>query len=167
MRLHPSKTKKLPACLLVAVNNPAAREIVRRKLHRHPIARQNAYKILSHLSRDVRQHLVLVLQFDAKHGVRQTVQSRSPSLQWRLPCRFPRSASSFPALVVLPCAPVKFGSAPYLFHQQVPCTSRGRVNIHGPFAVTATVCSKCAESLPSAVTAVQSSSTPLPPGRPH
>src|SRR3989441_2257865 len=42
-------------------------------------------------------------------------------------------------------------------HHAGPVTSRGRVKIHGPFAVTATVCSKCAEGLPSAVSAVHSS----------
>src|SRR3990172_5302145 len=35
----------------------------------------------------------------------------------------------------------------------------GNVRISGPFSVTATVCSKCAERRPSAVTAVQSSSS--------
>ena len=30
-------------------------------------------------------------------------------------------------------------------YQDAPTTSLGRVKIHGPFAVTATVCSKCAE----------------------
>src|SRR5215210_9105472 len=36
------------------------------------VARQNAYEVLAHLARDVREHLVLtVLQLDAKHGVWQ------------------------------------------------------------------------------------------------
>src|SRR6266436_4294945 len=42
-------------------------------------------------------------------------------------------------------------------HQDGPVTSFGRVKIQGPFAVTATVCSKCAEGLPSAVSATHSS----------
>src|SRR6266436_2675669 len=42
-------------------------------------------------------------------------------------------------------------------YQDGPVTSFGRVRIHGPFAVTATVCSKCAEGLPSAVSATHSS----------
>ena len=51
-------------------------------------------------------------------------------------------------------------------YQHGPVASRGLVNIHGPFAVTATVCSKWAESLPSAVTAVQSSLEHLHAGPP-
>src|SRR5258707_14484613 len=46
---------------------------------------------------------------------------------------------------------------PLLFYQAGPVISFGRVKIHGPFAVTAMVCSKCAEGLPSAVSAVHSS----------
>src|SRR5260370_8057523 len=42
-------------------------------------------------------------------------------------------------------------------HHDGPVTSLGLVKIQGPFAVTATVCSKCAEGLPSAVSATHSS----------
>src|SRR5260221_4033967 len=42
-------------------------------------------------------------------------------------------------------------------YQDGPVTSFGRVRIQGPIAVTATVCSKCAERLPSAVCASHSS----------
>jgi len=52
-------------------------------------------------------------------------------------------------------------------YQQGPAASRGFVKIHGPFAVTATVCSKCAESLPSAVTAVHLSLRIRTPGPPE
>src|SRR5262249_4300295 len=44
-----------------------------------------------------------------------------------------------------------------LGYQAGPVTPLGRVKIHGPLAVTATVCSKCAEGLPSAVSATHSS----------
>src|SRR5258707_6332412 len=46
---------------------------------------------------------------------------------------------------------------PHQLHQDGPVTSFGRVKIQGPFAVTATVCSKCADGLPSAVSATHSS----------
>src|SRR5260370_618572 len=42
-----------------------------------------------------------------------------------------------------------------------PVISFGRVRIHGPLAVTPTVCSKCAEGLPSPVSATPS--PPIPP----
>src|SRR5215471_12885795 len=47
-------------------------------------------------------------------------------------------------------------AGPYNYHEG-PVTSFGRVKIQGPLAVTATVCSKCAEGLQSAVSAVHSS----------
>src|ERR1700757_4012965 len=42
-------------------------------------------------------------------------------------------------------------------YQDGPVTSLGRVKINGPLEVTAMVCSKCAEGLPSAVSATHSS----------
>src|SRR5215472_1266876 len=52
-------------------------------------------------------------------------------------------------------------------HQTGPLASLGRVKTQGPLFVTATVCSKCAESLPSSVTAVQSSSKMRTAGPPE
>src|SRR6266849_8785552 len=68
----PAKT----LALLVAIHNPATRQIVRRKLHRDFISRQNADEILAHLSGDVCQDLVFVLQLNAKHGVWQRFDDR-------------------------------------------------------------------------------------------
>jgi len=45
--------------------------------------------------------------------------------------------------------------------------AHGRVKTHGPFAVTATQCSKCAEGDPSVVTAVQWSDRILVSGFPR
>src|SRR5580693_5434747 len=57
--------------LLVPVNNPAARQVIRRKFYRHAISRQDTNKILAHLSRNMGQHLVLIFQLHAKHGIRK------------------------------------------------------------------------------------------------
>src|ERR1700730_9529663 len=57
--------------LLIPVHDAAARKIVGRKLHCDFVPRENTNKILAHLPGNVRQHLVLVLQLDAKHGVGQ------------------------------------------------------------------------------------------------
>ena len=57
--------------LFIPIHNPAARQIVRRKLDGDLVSRKNSNEVLSHFSRDVRQHLVLVFQLDAKHRVRQ------------------------------------------------------------------------------------------------
>jgi hypothetical protein len=59
------------AILLVPVNDPAAREVIRRKLDRDAIPGQNADEILAHFAGDVGQHLMLVLELDAKHRVRK------------------------------------------------------------------------------------------------
>src|SRR6266851_2500735 len=62
--------------LLVAVDDAAARQIVRRKLHGYFVSRENTNKILAHLAGNVRQHLMLVFQLHAKHGVRQRLDHR-------------------------------------------------------------------------------------------
>ena len=56
---------------LVAIGDPAPRQIVGRYLHLDTVSGQDADAVHSHLSRAVSQHLVPVLQLDAKHGVRQ------------------------------------------------------------------------------------------------
>src|ERR1051325_10252466 len=63
---------KPPKQLLVAVCNTTAIEVVRRKLYQHSVSGKDADKMLTHLSRDMRKHLVLALfQLDPEHGVRQ------------------------------------------------------------------------------------------------
>src|ERR1039458_7081229 len=57
--------------LFVSIYNAAARQVVWRQLNRHPVAGKYANKVLAHLARDVRQHLVLVLQFHLEHGIGQ------------------------------------------------------------------------------------------------
>src|SRR5215831_1167696 len=66
--------------LLVPVHDSAAGQIVRRKFNRDLISRQNPDKILAHLAGDMRQHLVLVLQLDAEHGVGQRFDDRGHDL---------------------------------------------------------------------------------------
>jgi len=65
--LEPSFDSALPryrflAGLLVSINDSPTREIVRRKLDRHTIAWENAYKVLSHFSRYMREDLMFVFQ---------------------------------------------------------------------------------------------------------
>jgi hypothetical protein len=59
------------AALLITVDNPAARQVVGRKLDRNLIAGQNPNKILPHLPRNVRKHLMLVFELNPKHRVRE------------------------------------------------------------------------------------------------
>src|ERR1700730_12950616 len=62
--------------LLIAVDDAAARQIVRRKLHGYFVSRENTNKIFAHLAGNVRQHLMLILQLHSKHGVRQRLNHR-------------------------------------------------------------------------------------------
>src|SRR5277367_924 len=122
--------------LLVPVDDPAARQIVRAELHRYAITGKNADEIFPHAARYMRQHLVLVLELYLEHGVRQGLNNRCHYFN-RVFLR--QTLSRFRRF----CA----GST-----QSAYC-----VKIVAPSAVTATVCSKCALKLPSCVTAVQPS----------
>src|SRR5712692_9324050 len=62
--------------LLVTVHNSAARQIVRGKLHRNFISRQNPDEILAHFAGNVRQNLVLVFELHAEHRVGQRLNHR-------------------------------------------------------------------------------------------
>src|SRR5271156_1701872 len=65
----PSECWTSPLRLLVAINYAPARQIVRRKLDRHPIAGQDADEIFPHLAGNMGQDLMLVFELDAKHRV--------------------------------------------------------------------------------------------------
>src|SRR6266571_3478993 len=124
--------------LLVAVHDPAARQVVRRELDRDLVTRQDLDEMHPHLARDVGQHLVPVLQLHAEHRVRQWLHHRALDLDaffLRQSPRYPSAAQS--------------GSP----RHNSPSPER----ISGPFRPTATVCSKCALSDPSLVTTVQPS----------
>src|SRR5579859_6813389 len=141
--------------LLVPVNDAAPRQIVWRKLHRNLVSRQNPDEILAHLAGNVRQHLMLVFQFHPEHRIRQRLDDRGhdfnrvllriSGVALLLVCLRPRHKLPYPPLLT---------NSRY---QLGPVISFGRVKIHGPLAVTATVCSKCADGLPSAVSATHSS----------
>ncbi len=82
--------------------------------------------MLPHPAGYVRQHFVSVGQLNPKHGIRQALYNSTFDL--------------YPFLLS------------HTSYDRVPQTS---VRISGSPLVTATVCSKCAERLPSAVTTVQ------------
>src|SRR5438552_3130569 len=72
---------------LEAVRDPAARQVVRRQLHLDLVARQDPDEVHAHLSRDVGQHLVTVLQLHAEHRVRQRLHTACEMSPIRLPTR--------------------------------------------------------------------------------
>src|SRR5262249_11013670 len=125
---------------------------------------QNANEILAHLPGNVRQHLMLVLQFNPEHRIRQRFQHRchdfnrvffthSLLTQRDVACNV---SSRHTFLVTRPARRSKLR----LYESY-------RVSITGPSLVTATQCSKWALKLPSAVTAVHLSSRTRVSGLPE
>src|SRR5689334_19262148 len=55
--------------LLVPVDDPTSREVVRRELHHDPVLGEDPDVVLAHLAADVGVHLVSVGQLDPEHGV--------------------------------------------------------------------------------------------------
>src|ERR1700680_3222414 len=102
---------------------------------------------------------MLVLQLDTKHGVGQRLDDRGHHFD-----------GVFLGIGRVGLALIRFGSLAHVpsrpGYQEGPGVSRGRVKPRGPLDVTATVCSKCAEFVPSVVTAVQSSSSTFTSGPP-
>src|SRR6478735_9125606 len=60
----------------IPIHDAAAVQVVGRKLDCDLVAGQYPDKVLAHLSRDVRQHLVLVFQFNLEHGIGQRFYDR-------------------------------------------------------------------------------------------
>ena len=63
--------------LLVAIRNATSCEVIWRELYLHLVARKDTDVVHSHLSGDMRQNFVTVLELYPKHGVRQGLEDRS------------------------------------------------------------------------------------------
>src|SRR4051794_33817631 len=59
--------------LLVPVDDPTPREVVRRELHHHAVLGEDPDVVLAHLAADVGQDLVTVAQLHPEHGVRESL----------------------------------------------------------------------------------------------
>src|SRR3954468_15563187 len=70
--------------LLVAVDDPATRQVVRRQLHHDPVVREDADVVHTHLAADVCQDLVAVLELDLEHGVRKRLDDSALDLDGTL-----------------------------------------------------------------------------------
>jgi len=66
--------------LLESISDSAAGEVVRRQLDTDTIAGEDADEVHPQLAADVRKDLVLVFEFNPKHGVRQRLDDRSLDL---------------------------------------------------------------------------------------
>src|SRR3954471_19335658 len=59
--------------LLVPVDDPTPREVVRRELHHHAVLGEDPDVVLAHLAADVGQDLVTVAELDPEHRVRESL----------------------------------------------------------------------------------------------
>src|SRR5207253_305320 len=81
------------SALLRAENDPRPGQVVRRKVHRHLIARQNLDVVHPHLPGDVAKDYVSILQFHPERRVRQRLQDFSLHL-YRFFFRHPFTSQS-------------------------------------------------------------------------
>jgi hypothetical protein len=65
------------AGLLVTVGNATSGEVVWGEFNLHLVARKNADVVHAHLSGDVGEHFVPVLELDPKHRVRERFDNRA------------------------------------------------------------------------------------------
>ena len=63
--------------LLVSIRDATAREVVGGELDLHLVAREDSDVVHPHLSRDVRQHLVAVLELYPEHRIREGFEDRA------------------------------------------------------------------------------------------
>src|SRR5713101_6034490 len=77
--MTPAASRFAHACKtasLVAIHNPPAIQIVRRKFDCDFVSRQYPYKVLPHLAGNVRQYLVLIFELHLEHGIGQRLDHR-------------------------------------------------------------------------------------------
>ena len=67
----------LTCVLLESICDAATGEVVRRQLHAYAVAGEDADEVHPQLAADVRQYLMLILELDPEHGVRQRLDDRS------------------------------------------------------------------------------------------
>src|SRR6478752_1854626 len=81
---HPGEGAASGQDLLVPVDDPATRQVVRRQLHHDPVVREDADVVHTHLAADVCQDLVAVLELDPEHGVRKRLDDSALDLDGTL-----------------------------------------------------------------------------------
>src|SRR3981081_2877044 len=72
------RTRGPPAAyrsIAVAVDDPAARQVIWRELDAYAVTRRDAYEVAPHASCRVGDELVAVLELDLEHGVRQRLRN--------------------------------------------------------------------------------------------
>src|SRR5919106_3754182 len=147
--------------LLVPIRDTTPGQVVGRELHLDAVPGEDPDVVHPHLPGDVGEHLVTVLELDPEHCVRKRLDHRPLDEdgvifglgQGEPPTFLTRDATSGRLET---SAPV-YGFCQTPANRVVPA-GQGRVRTSGPLSVTATVCSKWADSDRSLVTTVQPSS---------
>src|SRR5690625_7619726 len=77
LRRRSTRTARRRSCgwLLVAVDDTTAGEVVRAQLDDDPVLGEDPDVVLTHLARDVREHLVAVAQLHPEHRVGQCLDN--------------------------------------------------------------------------------------------
>jgi hypothetical protein len=160
-----SMSRCFSSALLESIRDSASGEVVGRKLHSDPVARQDADEVHSQLARYVRQDAVAVLELDSEHRVGQWLQHSSFDLNRILLshvlCVVPFSHECRPSRPTHERIEYQRTPSPATCqtrHQRDPPTVRLKmghgcvhvvhavVRMTGPSSVTAIVCSKWAAS---------------------
>ena len=72
----------MPSGLSVAVDDPAAREVVRRQLDLHPVAEEDLDAVTPHLPGGVAERLVSVVELDPEHSVAESLDDLALQLEF-------------------------------------------------------------------------------------
>lgn len=78
--MHPvcfDEESEQSGCLLEAIGNTAARQVVDRQLDGYLVARQDFDVVHAHFAGNMRQNLMAVLEFDLEHRVRKGLEDRA------------------------------------------------------------------------------------------
>src|SRR5437899_425730 len=93
-----------PSGSLESVRDPAPREVVRRQLDLHPIAREDPDEVHPHLAAYVREHPVTVVQLHSEHRVRQRLHHGPFDLDRVFLRHFRVSTSGSPSVTATVCS---------------------------------------------------------------
>src|SRR3990170_3494706 len=63
--------------LPVPEHDPTSGQVVRRQFHQHPVAGEDPDVVHPHLSGDMGEYPVTVVQLDAEHGIRKRLDDRT------------------------------------------------------------------------------------------
>src|SRR3989442_3281534 len=153
-----------PSLIPHSPGNASSFQVVGRQLHEDLVARHDADEVHPHLAADVREHRVPVLELDLEHRVWKGFGNGPLHFDDFFVARLTRQLRSRHRLTRGICQrePKVYQDRPLLgnTHQAATASpSPGTVTTTGPAAVQASVCSKCAERLRSAVTTVHWSSS--------